>query len=94
MTVKHICEPVQIHTVTVVAAVGAARLNLVIRKGAAFNIYSAKLRRVYKVKVNVRSHYEAFLSGSVAWFMDLTDSGAFFTILKNTVWQVRADISK
>ena len=77
-----------------VAAVGTARLNLVVRKGAALNIYSAKLRCVYKVKVNVRAHYEAFLSGSVAWFMDLTDSGAFFTILKNTVWQVREDISK
>ena len=85
---------VQIHTVTVVAAVGAARLNLVVRKCAAFNIYSAKLRRVYKVKVNVRAHYEAFLSGSVAWFIDLTDSGAFLTILKNTVWQEREDISK
>lgn len=38
--------------------------------------------------------YDAFLSGSVAWFIDLTDSGAFLTILKNTVWQVREDISK
>ena len=26
--------------------------------------------------------------------MDLTDSGAFLTILKNTVWQEREDISK